>query len=258
MKRICLSLIIASIATTLVSQSTEAIKSRTPILVELFTSEGCSSCPPADAWLQKLDDSQPISGAQMIVMSEHVDYWDHDGWRDPYSLELCTARQSGYVRVLSLGTPYTPQAIVDGASELRLNEPQQLGQTLRMAASTRHLPVIISAVSVEGSMPGVLRAHIDVDGGQQKRNAGIYAAVALDHAESQVTRGENGGRLLSHVAVVQELVQIGRLGSDRVFSKDIQVRLRPNMGSRNLRLIVFVQEMELGKVLGAAIENVRP
>ena len=192
------SFIVACIASVALSQSADTTKSKTPILVELFTSEGCSSCPPADVWLQKVDASQPIPGAQMIVLSEHVDYWDHDGWKDPYSLALFTDRQSGYVRAMGLSTAYTPQAIVNGKSELRLSEPQQMSQILEKAASAPQVPVSISALRVEENVPPVLRAHLDVDGGQEKRNADIFAAVALDHAESQVAHGENGGKPVSY------------------------------------------------------------
>ena len=229
-----------------------------PVLLELFTSEGCSSCPPADLFIKKLDTAQPIAGAQLIVLSEHVTYWDHDGWKDPYSLALSTDRQSGYVRGMGLSTAYTPQAIANGKSELRLSEPQQVSQLLLKDASSSQIPVSISPLSVDGSVPAILHAHVGINGGESKRSADIFAAIALDHAKSQVAHGENGGRVLTHVAVLQELVKIGRLQKGKTFSEDIQIKLPLNMDSHNLRMIVFVQEPELGSILGAALQKAGP
>ncbi|MFI5096140.1 MAG: DUF1223 domain-containing protein, partial [Candidatus Acidiferrales bacterium] len=169
-----------------------------PILVELFTSEGCSSCPSADALLQKMDTSQPVDGTQLIVLSEHVDYWDHDGWKDPHSSAALTERQAAYVQSLGLKTPYTPQMIVDGASEVHVNDPQQLNKAFLEAASIPKIPVRIGEVNVEVGNPGVLQARIEADGYSDKRSADVYVATVLDRVESQVLHGENGGRHLTH------------------------------------------------------------
>ena len=226
-----------------------------PVLIELFTSEGCSSCPPADALVQKLDAYQPIAGAQLIVLSEHVDYWDHDGWKDPNSSSALTERQSAYVRVLGLSAPYTPQLIVDGTTEVHANEPQQLEKVLRNEATTPRVGVRIGAVSVDAGDPTVLRVHVDTDTNLEKHNADVIVAVALDHVESQVLHGENGGHRLTHVAVVQQLTKIGKLQKGKTFAEDVQLKLKPGTDPKNVRLIVFVQESGPGRLLGAALRK---
>jgi hypothetical protein len=237
-------------------QSADAKQPPAPILVELFTSEGCSSCPPADAWLEKLDSAQPIPGAQLIVLSEHVDYWNHDGWKDPYSSTLATDRQSGYVRGLGLSGAYTPQVIVDGDKELKLDDPQKTGQVLVGAEQASQVPVTIGPIAIEGTAPATLRAHIEADGTAEKHGSEVYAAVALDRATSQVLHGENGGRRLTHVAVLESLVKVGKLEKGKTFSQDFIAKLQPGMDPNNLRLIVFVQEPNLGNVSGAALREV--
>src|SRR3984893_9328854 len=163
-----------------------------PVLVELFTSEGCSSCPPADALLQQMDASQPVPGAQLIVLSEHVDYWNHDGWKDPYSSASLTERQSGYVSSLRLNTAYAPQFIVYGANELKGAAPE-VTQTLLKASAAPKVAVRINSLRVESGSPALLKAHIDVDGTLQKHSAEIFVVIALDHAEDHVLYGENTG-----------------------------------------------------------------
>jgi hypothetical protein len=226
-----------------------------PVLVELFTSEGCSSCPPADALLQRMDAAQPVPGAQLIVLSEHVDYWNHDGWKDPYSSAFLTDRQSAYVRALGLNTPYTPQIIVDGAGELRASGAEQMSQILQKAAAAPKVPVRIGSLSIEATSPALLRARVEVDGRSEKHSADVYVVVALDHAESQVLRGENTGRHLAHVAVVQELIKIGKLEKQKSFGQDFQVKLKPGTDPQNIRIVAFVQESGFGKVLGAALQK---
>jgi hypothetical protein len=225
----------------------------TPILVELFTSEGCSSCPPADALLQKMDAFQPVPGAQLIVLSEHVDYWDQEGWKDQYSSRELTNRQKSYVSELGLPTAYTPQIIVDGTAELHANDSQQVKSAFEKALKDAKIPIRIDSVNFEGPQEAaVVRGHLQVDAGSENHNADIYIAVALNHAETQVLRGENQGQTLTHVAVVQEMVKVGKLQKKGSFSQDFQVKLKPGTKPGNVRIVAFVQEPGSGKVVAAA------
>jgi hypothetical protein len=226
-----------------------------PILVELFTSEGCSSCPPADELLQKMDTSQPVTGAQLIVLSEHVDYWDHDGWKDPNSSAALTERQTAYEHVLHIDSPYTPQFIVDGTSVLKTRNSEEIIKLFQDAAARPTVPVQVGEVSFDGGSPGILNAHISASENSDKKNADVYVAVALDRVESQVLRGENGGRHLTHVAVVVQLTKIGKLQKGRAFDQTVQLKLKPGTDPKNVRVVAFVQEAGPGRILGAAMRK---
>ncbi len=221
---------------------------RAPVLIELFTSEGCSSCPPADALVQQLDAKQPIAGVEIIVLSEHVDYWNHDGWKDPYSSAAWSERQSGYAKALGFSDVYTPQLLINGSVELPRANQQQMTQALEKAASAANVAIKLNSLGVDGA---VLHGHIQADGHALKHNADVYLALALSHAESQVASGENRGRHLTHVAVLKQLKKLATVHAGDSISQDFEWKLAPETGFGNIRLIAFVQEPGQGKVLGA-------
>jgi hypothetical protein len=224
---------------------------RVPVLVELFTSEGCSSCPPADAYLQKLD-RQPVAGAEVIVLSEHVDYWNHIGWKDPYSARFYSDRQSVYARRFNLEGPYTPEMVVDGASEFVGSDPELARKAFDRALGVQKIPVRLSAISIAAG--NTLQAHVET--GAATADADVLVAIALNHAESQVLHGENGGRTLTHTAVVRSMTKIGTVMRGQGFAKDVQIKLDPGVAADNLRVIAFMQQPHQGKVLGATVERV--
>jgi hypothetical protein len=206
--------------------------------------------------LQKLDELQPIPGAYLIVLSEHVTYWDHDGWKDPNSLQQLTDRQSAYETALGEKTPYTPQIIVDGTQIIRIDQTQQqMDEIFHKATATPKVLVHFSEVNIDAGSPPMLRTHIETGENFDKQNADVYVAVALEHVESQVLHGENGGKHLVHVAVVKQLTKIGKLEKGKNFSKDIQLKLGAGEDPKNLRLVAFVQNTGTGKVLGAALHK---
>jgi hypothetical protein len=240
-----------ALAWTAKTGKTSETTGRVPLLVELFTSEGCSSCPPADAFLQELD-RQPLAGAEMIVLSEHVDYWNHIGWKDPYSARFYSDRQGTYANRFDLDGPYTPQMVVDGNSEFVGSDPELARKAFDRALAVPKIAVRLSAISVDAG--NTLHAHVET--GAVPSDADVVMAIALNHAESQVLRGENGGRTLTHTAVVRKMVKIGTAQHGPAFAQEVQVKLEPGSARDNLRVIVFVQEVHQGRVLGAAVARV--
>ena len=222
-----------------------------PILVELFTSEGCSDCPPADTFLKALDSAQPVPGAQLIVLEEHVDYWDDQGWRDPFSSHALTLRQREYVDRLHVRNgPYTPQMVVDGSEAFVGSDRPQAGRAFAKEVPVPKISVQISSVHIEGANA---LAHVEIGAAPSK--AEVFLAIALDHAQSQVLRGENGGRQLEHVAVVERLVSVGKLKKGEPFSKDVVIKM--DHPEKDYRLTAFVQQADEGKILGAAAAHAK-
>jgi len=224
-----------------------------PVVVELFTSEGCSSCPPADALLKRFDEQQPISGAQIIVLSEHVDYWNHIGWRDPYSSKFFSDRQSAYSGNFGLATVYTPQMVVDGTAQFTGSDSETAKQEIEKARNRQNVEVSISNVSFQS---GVVRVRVHADRlADNGRSAEVLVALALNHAASQVLRGENSGRHLSHAGVVRQLVKAGSVDQARAFEGEVKLKLAQPGDAANLRVIAFVQQSGQKQILGAAMQK---
>lgn len=223
---------------------------RSPVLVELFTSEGCSSCPPADVLLQRLDRSQPISDAELIVLSEHVDYWNDIGWKDPYSSHEYSERQSAYAAQFGNGSIYTPQMVVDGRFEFVGSDERRASQAIKEAAKARKAPVHISFGPSDEKAATVHVQAGPLPSTASSQSAGVFLAIADNSDESQVSRGENAGRRLQHVAVLRNLTRVGTIDASSEFSSDLSLDVKSKNRS-NLRLVVIIQESDAGRVLGA-------
>jgi len=222
-----------------------------PVLVELFTSEGCSSCPPADALLAKLDELQPVAGVTVIALEEHVDYWDHQGWRDPFSSADFTARQQRYAESLHVESPYTPEMVIDGRSEFVGNDSERALHELAQAARGAKTPVHVAIKDKAGE-----RISLAVSVDATKASGDVLLAIAETGLASDVARGENAGRNLKHSAVVRKLTPIGKLKPGEPFSAEPAIKLARQWNAANLRAVVFVTDAT-AKVLGAAEVTLR-
>jgi hypothetical protein len=220
-----------------------------PVLVELFTSEGCDSCPPADAVLLRLAQLREIAGAEIIVMSEHVDYWDYLGWKDPYSARQFTDRQNEYARALGGSNVYTPQMIIDGRYDVLGSSVRDVQETISRAARTAKSPVRIEA----HGKAQVLDVHVDGDTGRETAN--YYLAITEDNLSDKVTRGENKGLTLSHAAVVRKLISLGRSKPNQPFTTTTSVPLAAEWKLANLRAIAFAQNAKSGAILSVSSTN---
>ena len=235
---------LAVIAALLLNAAALKACDRSPVLVELFTSEGCSSCPPADRLLAELYETQPISGAQVIVLSEHVDYWNQLGWMDPYSSSLFSDRQKQYANMLRVDDVYTPQAVIDGRLETVGNNAPKLQSAITEAAHSQKVPVTLDATRQNGSVE--VRVAFDP---ARAHNTSVLVAIVEREVESKVSRGENGGHMLTHVGVVRSLTPAGKADSEGHFQATLKVD--PQWGVKGLRVVAFLRERS-GKVVGAA------
>ncbi len=215
-----------------------------PVVVELFTSEGCSSCPPADEILRELDRTQPIRGVQIIPLEMHVDYWNDLGWADPFSDPSYSARQRGYASALGSQRVYTPQAVVDGEIEMVGSS----GSRLREAIAGRRRPPSAS-VELSRKPDGGLDVRVTLAGNGAGRPE-VFLALTEGGLKTAVQRGENSGRTLPHAPVVRSFTRLGAVSGGHFTGS---APLPQKKGApRDLRAVVVVQDAGSRHMLGAA------
>jgi hypothetical protein len=245
---------VISIYMAVLAKTTEPGVPRKAVVVELFTSEGCSSCPPADELLAHLRQDLSAKNIQVIPLGFHVDYWNSLGWEDRFSSADYSRRQEQYTQSLRVDGPYTPEMVVDGVVEFVGNDAGHAQRSIREAASQPEVATVkISSAADQ------LAVQVKAQG--SAKDAQVVLAITEDNLTTQVGSGENGGRTLHHAAVVRELRQLGRL-HEGSFEANVALKLDKDWKRNDLRAVIFVQEggtgkiapgkIATGKILGAA------
>ena len=229
----------------------------TPIIVELFTSEGCEDCPAADTLLDKMAAAQPSAGAEIIALGEHVDYWDRLGWKDRFSSAAWTSRQQLYKSRFNTESIYTPQMVVDGRAELVGSDANAARKAIDRAIAAPH-----GSITIDVSGDAVSVSASDVPHAGRGDHAEIIVAVTESGLRTDVKRGENHGRTLSHAPVVRQMAVIGQIvDGSTAGSARTTITLAGDWRRDHLKIVAFVQEARGRTVLAAAstsFKNARP
>jgi hypothetical protein len=204
-------------------------------VLELFTSHGCSSCPPADRLLSRLATAGTLGDRPVAPLSFHVDYWNDGGWVDPYSLPAWTARQQQYSRLLSDDRVYTPELVIGGASGVIGSNAAAVTQAVQKAAWPALLAATAAwsrdAVTVQATAP---------------RDADVWVAVWEDGTSTKITGGENAGETLGGDRVVRRFERVAAAGKNG----SAAVRLDP--GWRTTGAVAFAQRAD-GRITASAL-----
>jgi len=246
----------ALIAVLTLASAAAAEDRRVPVIVELFTSEGCSSCPPADRLLSRLEQTQPVPGAMVVALEEHVDYWNQLGWKDPFSSSQFRARQNDYAVAFHGDNVYTPQMVVNGQAQFVGTDMNRAYQEIGAAAQTPVVALDLSATA-NAHDPDLLDLSVRMNSPRNTKlhDSNLYLAVTENNLVSFVQRGENSGRTLRHSAVVRSFGVIGKVdprGSNggQLIST---LRLPREWKRENLRAVVFLQERDSFRITGVSV-----
>ena len=234
-------LLLSFIAVTAVAASQPAVRQNGPVVVELFTSEGCSDCPPADDIVNAMVQ-HPQADLNVIPLAFHVTYWDTYGWRDRFSDTRYTERQVNYEREFHVQSPYTPQSVIDGQYQAVGNDRGKVLSLIRRAAADPK-PVEVAVSTTDRQVNVTARSSAPTATGN------VLLAITEDGLSTEVKAGENRARTLQHSAVVRSLETIGKM-NDGAFTRSVRLRLRKEWTVNPLHAVVLVQD-GAGRVVGA-------
>lgn len=221
------------------------ISAKTPVLVELFTSQGCPSCPAADKILNDLETSQPISGAEIITLAWHVDYWDGFGWKDEFASPAFTQRQVVYSRSLNIGGTYTPQMFVDGTTYFIGTKQDKATKSITQATKNSKSEI---KVSLDKD-----KAKISIPALPKHERATVYVAFTQDNLTRKIGRGNNAGQTLAHSSIARDLRAVASIEPQMMkFESEVPLQFQPDWNKEDLNLIVFVQENKSRKILAVS------
>lgn len=215
----------------------ETVTSTAPVVVELFTSQGCNSCPPADAFLGEL-----AQRPDLIALSLHVDYWNYIGWKDPFSSPEATQRQRDYAGSLGLSSVYTPQMVIDGSFDAVGSNRARVNEAIAAARQRPKIPVAIAASPTGGWLVAIPETEVD-------QPATVWLALYDREHVTPVRRGENAGKTLTNYNIVREFRRIGQWDGAKL---DLPL----DIGATDLAdrgFAVIVQAGAAGPILGAAL-----
>lgn len=231
-----------------------------PVIVELFTSEGCSSCPPADALLSRLEKTQPVAGVHVIALEEHVDYWNQLGWKDPFSSAQFHARQNDYAVAAHVENIYTPQMVVNGQVGFDGGDADRASLEIARAAQTLVTTVELkTAPNAKDAEMVDLSVRITNPKNAKLHDANLFLAVTENELATHVGAGENAGRMLRHAAVVRSFGVIGRIDPKGTNQGQVvsTLKLPREWRRENLHAVVFVQEKDTYRITGASLIDLK-
>lgn len=249
MRLLCVALSAAFAMPAAAAQCSAKSGERTAVLVELYTSEGCDSCPPADKWLSSLQ-SKGFTPDKVVPLSLHVDYWDYIGWKDPYAKRVFATRQRRMAELKRAKMIYTPQVVLQG-QEFRHWDSREFGSTVEKLHGQPARARISLAVNAMSKTSVDVTIGAEVLGQQDRKDAAVYLAAFENKLSSQVSAGENRGRTLPHDYVVREWIGPIEFGTaSRVEEKRV-LPLLPNANVQHSGVAAFVQNRSTGDVLQA-------